>query len=144
MKYYILTVVACLLAAGVSAQDKKQKGITVPPAAMIAFQKAYPHAAKVEWEKEDADYEVNFTAGSKVMSAVYDASGTLKETEENILVNELPSGIVTYMKLHYKGAAIKQAAKITKANGEVNCEAEVNKTDVIFSRDGRFLKEEKD
>ena len=140
MKQYIFSIATLLLAIGVYAQ----KSSTVPVAAKAAFQKAYPHATKVKWGKEDADYEVNFTQANKEMSAVYSASGALKETEEDIKLIELPANVFTYIKQHYKGTAIKEAAKIIKANGEVNYEAEVNKTDVIFDKDGKFLKEEKD
>jgi len=49
-----------------------------------------------------------------------------------------------YVKAHYKGATAKEAAKITKADGTVNYEAEVSKKDVIFDAKGKFIKEEKD
>jgi len=136
----MLPLAVVLLATGAYAQ----KNTTAPAAAKAAFQKAYPNATKVKWGKEDADYEVNFTLASKELSAVYDAAGGLKETEEDIKLSELPASVNGYIKQHYKGAVIKEAAKITKAGGEVNYEAEVNKTDVIFDKDGKFLKEEKD
>ena len=43
-----------------------------------------------------------------------------------------------------KGKNIKEGAKITKADGTVNYEAEVNGTDVIFDASGKFIKEAKD
>jgi autotransporter translocation and assembly factor TamB len=140
MKKHLLLLAAILLATGAYAQ----KNIAAPAAAKAAFQKAYPTATRVKWGKEDADYEVNFTLASKEMSAVYDAAGALKETEEDIQLSELPAGITGYIKQHYQGAAIKEAARITKAGGEVNYEAEVNKTDVLFDKHGKFLKEVKD
>jgi hypothetical protein len=48
------------------------------------------------------------------------------------------------MKQHYPGIAIGEAARITKANGETNYEAEIKGKDVVFDAKGKFLKEEKD
>ncbi|RFM26425.1 PepSY-like domain-containing protein [Deminuibacter soli] len=140
MKPLMLVLVSGLFITTLSAQKKE----ATPVAAQAAFQKAYPGATKVKWGREDADYEVNFTAGGKELSAVYDASGTLKETEEDIRTAELPAPVAAYIKQHYKGASIKEAAKITRAGGEVNYEAEVNKTDLIFDKEGNFIKAVKD
>lgn len=129
------------------AQEKKekdQKSITPPIAVKSAFQKAYPGVSREKWGKEDADYEVSFKQNNKDMSLVYDRNGTLKETETTIKVSELPVVITDYVKQHYKGAAIHEAAKIIRPNGEVNYEAEVNKTDLLFDAKGGFLKAQKD
>jgi hypothetical protein len=78
------------------------------------------------------------------MSALFEANGAMTESEMEIKVKELPAAILEYVKTNRKGAAIKEAAKVTKANGEVNYEAEVNGKDMIFDAAGNFLKEEKD
>lgn len=149
MKRYLLllAVTSCLATTGFAQKEKEEeheKTIAPPAAAKAAFTKAYTGASKVKWSKEKSGYEVNFIQGGKEMSAVYDAKGTLMETEVDMKVSELPVAATDYIKQHYKGAAIKEAAKITKANGEVNYEAEVNKKDIIFDANGKFLKEEKD
>ncbi|AEW00498.1 hypothetical protein A4D02_24520 [Niastella koreensis] len=145
MKKYFLVSGILLIAATGFCQEKKEKKekVEVPSAAEAAFKKSYPTATKTKWGKEGSDFEVNFMDGKKEMSAVYSSSGELKETEVEIEPNELPAGIVTYVKEHYK-TEIKEAAKITKANGEINYEAEVNKKDVIFDKNGKFIKEAKD
>jgi hypothetical protein len=149
MKRYLLllAMAAGLTTAGFAQKEKDEKdekSVAAPAPAKAAFAKAFPGSSKVKWGKEKADYEVNFVQGGKEMSAVYDAKGTLKETEVDIKLSELPAAAAEYIKQHYKGAKINEAAKITKANGEVNYEAEVNKKDVIFDASGKFLKEEKD
>ena len=141
-KHLLLLTIASGLALAVSAQEK-EKSITPPAAAKATFEKAYPGVA-AKWEKEDGAYEASFTDKGQKMSAVYDGKGVLKETEVTIKTSELPAGVAEYVKQHYKGAPIKEAAKITKANGTVNYEAEVNKMDVIFDAKGTFIKEEKD
>jgi len=78
------------------------------------------------------------------MSTVIDEKGTILETETDIAVSSLPAGIESYIKTHYKGAVIKVAARIVKANGDTIYEAEVNKKDVLFDVNGKFIKEAKD
>jgi Putative beta-lactamase-inhibitor-like, PepSY-like len=116
----------------------------VPTAPKSSFEKDFVGSAKVKWGKEKQDYEVNFTLRGKQMSAVYDSKGMLKETEEDIKIQALPAVVVDYIRQHYKGSSIKEAAKITKPGGTVNYEATVNKRDLIFDTAGKFIKEEKD
>ncbi|WP_212002950.1 PepSY-like domain-containing protein [Chitinophaga sp. HK235] len=136
MKKYLMMILSVGITVTAVAQVK------VPAAAKAAFEKAYPGAAKVKWSKEGvADTEVSFVHNGKHQSAVYNQAGILQETEETIAVSALPAGVTAYVKEHYKGARIAEAAKITKAGGEVNYEAEVNRKDVLFDTNGKFLKE---
>jgi len=120
-----------------------QKKDDAPAAAKTAFAKAYP-GIKGVWEKEDGNYEVSFELGTKKMSAIYDAKGSLKESEVEMAVSELPAVISTYMSQHYKGITVKGAAKITKADGSINYEAAIKGKDVLFDAAGKFIKEAKD
>jgi hypothetical protein len=52
--------------------------------------------------------------------------------------------VLAYVKANYKNKKIKGGAKISKLDGTVNYEAEVNGVDVMFDADGKFLKEVKD
>ncbi|OJY90424.1 MAG: hypothetical protein BGP14_12265 [Sphingobacteriales bacterium 44-15] len=137
-------IIANALCMGLFAQEKEGKSITPPDNVRAAFKKTFTGVSKVKWEKEGNDYEVNFVQQKKEMSAVFDSKGTWKETEEEIAVASLPAAAASYVKSHYNSTKIKEVAKITKAGGVVNYEAEVNKTDVIFDAQGNFIKEEKD
>ena len=146
MKKRVIIALALLSSIAGFSQEKKEsseKKVQAPEATRAAFMKAYPSASKVKWEKEGQDFEVNFMQGKKEMSAVYNAAGVLQETEEEINVKELPASVQEYVKAHYKGS-ISEAAKVMKSNGEVNYEAEVNKVDLIFDKDGKFIKTAKD
>jgi len=127
---------------GFSAGAQKLDDSKVPAAVKIAFAKKYP-GQTAKWENENGQFEAGFKQHGKSMSALFTADGTMTESEVGIKVSELPAAVLAYVKEHYKGAAIKEAAKITKAGGTVNYEAEVNKTDVIFDANGIFLKEVK-
>ncbi|HEY1869417.1 MAG TPA: hypothetical protein VGG71_00095, partial [Chitinophagaceae bacterium] len=70
--------------------------------------------------------------------------GTMTESEVSIKTEELPVSALSYLKANYKDKKIKEAAKITKADGTINYEGEVEGKDVIFDKDGKFIKEAKD
>jgi Putative beta-lactamase-inhibitor-like, PepSY-like len=137
--FFILTMALCSLIAG----GQKLKESQVPAAVKSAFTAKYP-ATTGKWEKEDDNYEVNFSGQGKAMSAVIDKTGTILETETAITVRELPASAAAYVKQHYNAAKIKEASKIVKANGETIYEALVNGKDILFDMNGIFLREDKD
>lgn len=134
---------AVALSIGFAACAQKVKEADVPAAVKTAFTKQYPGAV-AKWEKENGSYEVNFKKDGKTMSALYANNGKLTETEMDIKVADLPAPVLNYLKEHYKGKIVKEAAKITKGDGTVNYEAEVSGMDVIFDAKGTFIKEMKD
>jgi hypothetical protein len=139
-----LFVLLIAFAGVTSVQAQKIAASKVPAAVKEAFKKQYPDVKSVTWEIENGNYEASWKKNGKAMSAIYDSNGNLQESEVDIKVNELPAGVTSYIKTHYKGAPIKEASKITKTNGEVNYEAMVNHTDVIFDSNGKYLKELKE
>ncbi|MEO6916806.1 MAG: PepSY-like domain-containing protein [Chitinophagaceae bacterium] len=126
------------------AQKKEGDKSSIPAAAKAALTKAFPGATAVKWDKEKAGYEAEFKLNGKQMSANFDGQGSMLESETAIKSSELPAPALEYIKTHYKGAKITETAKIVKANGEVNYEAEIKKMDVMFDANGKFLKEVKD
>ena len=139
-KIMMMTVLAVSITFSACAQ--KLKEADVPAAVKASFTKQYP-GVTAKWEKEDGKYEANFKQGSNVMSAMFEPTGTFTESEMDIKVTDLPATVLAYVKEHYKGKTIKEGAKITKANGTVNYEAEVDGKDVIFDANGKFIKEAK-
>lgn len=140
-KLVTLSAITAFISFAACAQ--KLDASKVPAAAKASFAKAHPGVA-AKWEKENGKYEVNFKQNGKTMSVLMDENGVIAETEVDIKVTELPATVLAYVKEHYKGKIIKEGAKITKADGIVNYEAEVDSKDVIFDANGKFIKEEKD
>jgi hypothetical protein len=142
MKLLILAVAIAIFGNAGFAQEARQ---TTPPASVIsAFLKKFPGSSNTKWEKEGADYEANFSLDNKKMSAVFTGAGALKETESAINMSELPDLVGKYIKEHYQFAKIKETVKITKANGTINYEVEIDKKDLVFDEAGKFIGEEKD
>lgn len=148
-KYLMLMVAAASITTASFAQkhekhekNEKKEHAIVPAAVKQAFEKQYP-GTTAKWDNEDGKYEAGFKHNGHEMSVLYNANGTVDETEIEIPVSQLPAAATSYVTQHKMGK-ISEAAKITKANGEVNYEAEVKGKDVIFDAAGKFLKEVKD
>lgn len=130
-----------LFMISVHAQNVKESN--VPAAVKNSFAQKFPGSV-AKWGKEDNNFEAEFKRDGNNMSALFESNGTMLESEVDIKVSDLPRKVLDYVKLHYKGKSIKEGARITKANGIVNYEAEVDGKDVIFSELGNFIKEVKD
>lgn len=139
-----MLTVAMSLALIIHAQEKKEAKVRPTQEAKAGFESKFPGATNVKWEKEDNHFEVNFKQGGKEISALFGANGSLTETETAIAVTALPVSISKYLQQHYAGKKVKEAAKIVKADGTVNYEAEVDGKDLVFDNSGAFLNEIKD
>jgi hypothetical protein len=73
---------------------------------------------------------------------MFTPTGTFIEIVKAIPVNDLPKSIAPYIKVHYNGAKIKEAGKVTDAAGKTMYEAEIKGKDLIFDENGNFLKKD--
>lgn len=153
MKKYLMVMVAAAsfttaaLAQKMENHEKMEKTekkdhANVPALVKQAFEKQYA-GIKVKWDNEDGKYEAGFKHNGHKMSVLYNSNGVVEETEMDIPVSQLPSVVMSYINQHKLGK-VSEAAKITKSNGVVNYEAEINGKDIIFDAAGKFLKEVKD
>jgi len=125
-----------LIALFALAQTTFAQASKVPQAVKTALAQAYPNATDVDWELEDGKYEAEIDMeGGKEMSLLYDASGSLLETEVEIAFSELPQAVQAAL----KGKKVKETAKITDAKGMVTFEAEVKGKDLMFDTQGKEL-----
>lgn len=135
-----LTVITFGAAVSFTACAQKIDASKVPAAVKESFAKQFP-GVQPKWEKEEGKYEAGFEQQGQEVSVLFEADGMLVETETEIKVAELPPAGTAYIKKNYGGASIKEAAKIIMPGGEVNYEAAIKKTDLIFDANGAFLKE---
>ena len=142
MKKLALMMVAAMITSLTFAQKLQEKD--VPAQVKTAFQKQYPKASDVKWDKEGEKFEASFDLNKIDNSVLFDAQGNVLETEVEIELTQLPKGIVEYVKANYKGQKVKEAAKITDTKGTVTYEAEVKGLDLLFDSNGKFIKETKD
>lgn len=142
MKKIILLL--AIAAFCMQAQAQRLMAKQVPAAVTAAFAKAYPSIKDVDWSKDGVNYEAEYDLSKKDMSVTYDAVGKLIETEMEIAASALPPSVMDYVKKNYKEDEVKEASKITAANGTITFEAEVKGKDLIFDSKGNFIKAVKD
>ena len=111
----------------------------IPMVVKDAFAKDYPNV-KATWDKEGDKYEASFKMNENTMSVLYNEKGLAEETEMDIKAEMLPTTVKTYIANNFKSEKIKEAAKITKADGTVIFEAEINGKDHLFTPEGKFIK----
>ena len=142
MKKSVILLAAMFSLTFANAQKVSDK--EVPTVVKSALQKSYPNAKEIKWEKEKANYEAGFEVSEKEYSLLIDASGKILETEMEIKMEELPANAKAFISKNYAGQKIKETAKITDSKGVVTYEAEVKGKDLIFDKNGNFIKEVKE
>jgi hypothetical protein len=140
MKKTVLMLAVAVISLPACGQKLKEKD--VPAAVSSAFKHQFSEAKDVDWEKENGNYEAEFKNGKTEQSVVFDASGKLLETEVEIKEDALPAAVREYVTKNYKDQKIKEASKITDADGTVRYEAEIHGKDLLFDSNGNFIKEE--
>jgi len=142
MKTIIATLALSLIAGTTFAQKVKES--EVPAAVKESFAKKYAGSKAEKWEKENGNYEAEFDLNKIETSALFDASGTFKEQEQEIKTSALPAGVTAYCTKNFAGWKLSEASKITTADGKVSYEAEMSKGkehfDAIFDDKGNFEK----
>jgi len=141
-KTLLFTYTAVLLAAS-SAVAQDLRASEVPANVKASFMKKYPDAKKVNWEKENGNFEANWGGRSHEDSSTsFTPAGEFIEIVLAIPVSQLPKAVAVYVKEHYNGSAIKEAGKVTDAKGAISYEAEIKGKDLIFDERGNFIKED--
>ena len=142
MNNHAFLFVAALASMTACAQKTKEKDI--PAAVTSAFQKNFPKAEELRWDKEGSNYEASFEWNEVDQSVLFDARGNTLETEMEIAQNELPKAALDYVAAHYNGKSVKEAAKITDASGKVTYEVEIKGKDLMFDNSGTYLSSSND
>jgi len=139
----LFTIVTLSLGLSV-ANAQKVKEAEVPTPVKDALKKQYPTAKVEKWEKEGANYEVEFHVNKIETCAVYDSNGKFIESEVEIKESELPKGVAEYIAKNLPGKKVKESTKITDASGKESFEAEIDNIDYIFDSNGSFIKKEEE
>ncbi len=115
--------------------------VSVPTFVKKAFSKIFPEVGDPKWDNENGNFEANFKSSGINMSALFDANGNWLETESTVPFTEMSANINLYMQQHYKNKTIKDVSRIVKNNGIMNYEAGIDGKDILFDKDGNFIKE---
>lgn len=138
MQTLVLWMVSLMITSLTFAQGIPGK--EVPVTVVTAFQKQYPEVKKVTWEKEEGNFEAEFKTGKTVYAVVLDTSGNIVETEISIPTDELPLNAREYISNNHPQEKIKEATKITDAQGNITYEAELKDNELFFDHNGNLIK----
>ncbi|PVW12427.1 PepSY-like domain-containing protein [Marixanthomonas spongiae] len=142
MKILNLVLAALFATTIATAQDLQQSAV---PSTLIAnFQKEYPNATDVEWEKEMDHYKVEFDEGNFEHEIWYSASGAMVKMEQDISKNMLPSAVTNAIKNSYSSYRIDDCEKLTENNEttyKVELEKWTDEKEVVFDEAGTVVKE---
>jgi hypothetical protein len=145
MKAIIFAItISCLGATAAYAQ--KITADKVPASVQTSFKKQFAQANKVEWEMEEADYEVGFKNSGTEFSAKYNKEGNWLSTEQEIKKTELPANVKQAVEKDFPKAELDEVEKVTYPNNKTDYEMEVElgkqKFEVLYSAEGKLLKKE--
>jgi uncharacterized membrane protein YkoI len=153
-QYLMTAAFGALLAFGqANAGEDDLSKDQVPKAVISAFEKAYPNAEDVKFEKETfegkAAYEVEYKEKDSEYDLLYSADGTLLQKEEEITSQSLPEPVTQAINKMYPKAEIKEAEKLIKPDGtlagyEVEIKTAGKKVELELDANGKILKTEND
>ncbi len=115
----------------------------IPDPVKSSFAKSFP-GSTAEWKKDSLNFEAEFKKDGKSMAALFSADGQLVETESTLNESEFPEAALNYIQTNYKGKPIKELEKVSRADGSISFEAEVDDKELVFDQSGKLIKEEKD
>ncbi len=146
MNKTIILLLVLVFAVSVSAQQDNEN--KTPENVMTAFKAVHPDVQEVTWDRDGINYEADFKENGNEYSVVIDKDGNILETESEINISELPSGVIKYISDNYKGYTLSDASKIVDNNGKVKYEADIKNAksskDLMFDEKGNPLKHEKE
>jgi hypothetical protein len=136
MKNFIIVLFICSLCFSLYAQNLKETD--VPSVVREKFSSLYPNITSYKWEKENGNYEAAFKENGTEISVIFDAKGTLIQTEVEIPITALPKGVSDYTEKNLPAKKISEASKITDTGGKISYEAEISGHDYLFDENGNF------
>ncbi|MFX3625994.1 MAG: PepSY-like domain-containing protein [bacterium] len=131
-----------LIAIGLNSVTAKINKTEVPQAVLEAFNKKYPKATDVEWEKDDLNYEVEFELEKVEYEATFSEDGTWLETETEITAKDLPEKVASAFKATYPKVKIKGVEKVETPKisfYEIEYKKGLKKREAFFDKDGNPL-----
>ncbi|WP_297323895.1 PepSY domain-containing protein [Nitrosomonas sp.] len=154
-QFWITTIlITFLIAFGqANASEKEVSKHQVPKVILEAFEKAYPNAQEVEFEKGmiegKAVYEVEYKENGREYEILYDSDGAILQKEEAIDVKALPEPIIQAISKAYPKATIEDAEKVMNPDGtvtgyEVEIKTAGKKLELELDTYGKILKTEQD
>jgi hypothetical protein len=128
---------------GLSAFSQEITADKVPVPVRQTFNKQYPAAKMVKYEKENADYKVSFLQQGKQFIYTYNKAGYLLETDEEIATAAIPKAVTSTINKKFAGYTIMTVVKREAPDKGICYEMDLKKEGdgytVRFSDQGEIL-----
>ena len=121
--------------------------VNVPKTARDHFAQHYPKAAKQKWKQGSKQIKAEFELKGETFHTIYSAKGEWVRTEHNVKKSEVPAPVMRAL-LATKYAKWEIAEVEEHATPEhpslfkVKVKTEVSKAELVFTADGKLLREE--
>jgi hypothetical protein len=110
------------------------------------FSQKFADAKSVKWGSEEAnEWEAEFKANGKEMSACFDNAGKWLETEAEVIAKDLPSAVTNTLKSEFPGFKIGESSTFENPEMkgfEIALKNKETEMSVIIGSDGTVLKKE--
>ena len=143
---FVVIMLALSIVSFAQGKESGNKHVNVPTMVKRALVGKFPESKThhITWETEKGNYEANWGGkDGEANSVTYTPSGVFVEIVKEMPTRELPKGVFSYVKDHYKNAKFGDVGKVLDDQGKTSYEVEINRKDVIFDENGKFVKEEK-
>lgn len=139
-----LKILAIVIFATGLANAQDLNSADVPGNLRDTFDKEYPKASDVEWEKELGNYKVEFDLNRRDHEVWYNASGNMLKKEQEITEAEIPEIIRATIKSKYAGYRVDDVEMVYKNNVktfEIELEKGQDEKHLIFDDKAKVLSE---
>lgn len=139
-----LKILAIVLFTTGFAKAQDLNSADVPGNLKDTFNKEYPKATDVEWEKEMDNYKVEFDLNRRDHEVWYNASGSMIKKEQEMVETELPQSIRAAIQSKYAGYRVDDVEMVWKNKintYDVELEKGQDEKHVIFDDKAKVLSE---
>jgi len=135
----IILMTAILAGMFVSCDNDDSPNVETPSVVLNTFQREFPDATNVEWEKFKDDFEVEFEIENNDHTAILSSDGNLLKYKYDILLSELPETVNESINTNYESNQIDDT-EILIIDGVTYYQVEFEKTlmdeQVVFNAAG--------
>lgn len=110
MKNTLFIILAILFSGLVNAQDLRKE--QVPSVVLNSFNKSFPKAARVDWEKKGELFSAEFEIGRRDHEILLNNKGQVVKHKQDIASKSLPTAVRNSINQKYKSYRIDDVEKI--------------------------------
>lgn len=113
----------------------------VPVVVLNSFQRLYPSADVIVWEKNHKEFVANFTENGMQHAVHFDEKGTKHRTKLVIKEETLPQNVKDYASKNYPKEEFKEVEKITNRNNVTHYRVKIKDQDFYFDEQGNYIQD---